>query len=51
MGPVSTAYAYGIENGLQEYTNIKALIAVQLLGYAEFLRAMGVPGFLVSRAN
>jgi pimeloyl-ACP methyl ester carboxylesterase len=51
MGAVSAAYAYGIENGLQEYTNIKALIAVQPIGYADFLHAMGVPGFLVSRAN
>lgn len=51
MGAVSTAYAYGIEHGLQEYTNIKALIAVQPIGFAEFLHATGVPGFLVSRAN
>lgn len=28
MGAVSTANAYGIENGLQERTNIKALIAI-----------------------
>lgn len=51
MGAVSTAYAYGAENGLQKYTNIKALIAVQPIGFALFLRAMGVPGFLVNRAN
>jgi alpha-beta hydrolase superfamily lysophospholipase len=51
MGAVSTAYAYGIENGLQEYTKIKALIAVQPIGFAEFLHAMGVPDFFVSRAN
>lgn len=51
MGAVSTACAYGAENGLQKYTNIKALIAVQPIGFAEFLHAMGVPSFLVRRAN
>jgi alpha-beta hydrolase superfamily lysophospholipase len=51
MGANSTAYAYGIEGGLQEYKNIKALVAVQPIGFSEFLQSMGIPNFLVNRAN
>jgi hypothetical protein len=51
MGANSTTYAYGIESGLQEYKNIKALIAIQPIGFAEFLRAMSVPKFIINRAN
>ncbi|NER23046.1 MAG: alpha/beta hydrolase [Symploca sp. SIO1C2] len=51
MGAGSTTYAYGIENGLQNYKNIKALIAVQPLLYPDFVQAMGVPGFLAKRVN
>ncbi len=51
MGTSSTAFAYGVENGLQNYKNIKALVSVQPLTYAKFVKAMGVPNFLVKRAN
>lgn len=47
MGAVSTTYAYGMEtDGLKRFANIKALIAVQPLHYAEFVKAFGMPGFL-----
>jgi pimeloyl-ACP methyl ester carboxylesterase len=51
MGTSATTLAYGVVNGLQDYENIKALVSVQPLTYAEFVRAMGVPKFLVKRAN
>jgi alpha-beta hydrolase superfamily lysophospholipase len=51
MGANSTTYAYGIKNGLQNYKNIKALIAIQPLGLAEFMKAMGIPDFFIKRAN
>lgn len=51
MGANSTTYAYGIEGGLQEYKNIKALMAIQPIGYTEFLQALGIPKFLIIRAN
>jgi hypothetical protein len=50
-GANSTTYGYGIEGGLQEFGNIKALMAIQPLGYVEFLVARGIPGFIVNRAN
>ena len=46
MGAASSAYAYGVPGGLQEYSNIKAMVAVQPLLYPDFVKALGVPGFL-----
>lgn len=51
MGTSATTLAYGFENGLKDYKNIKALISVQPLTYARFVKAMGIPDFLVKRAN
>ena len=51
MGTSATALAYGLEDGLQDYENIKALVSVQPLTYEKFVKAMGVPDFLVKRAN
>ena len=51
MGAASSTYSYGIENGLQNYHNIKAMIAVQPLVYPDFVKAMGIPGFVAKRVN
>ena len=47
MGAASTTYAYGRENGLARFDNIKAMIAVQPLLYACFMEALGMPKFMV----
>ena len=46
MGAASTTYAYGLDDGLKNYPNIKAMIAVQPLLYSYFVDAFGIPGFL-----
>ena len=46
MGAASTTYAYGMEGGLRDFPNIKALIAIQPLLYSYFVDAFGMPGFL-----
>ena len=46
MGAASTTYAYGRENGLANYAQIKAMVAVQPLLYTCFIDALGMPGFL-----
>ncbi len=46
MGAASTTYAYGLEDGLANRPNVKAMIAVQPLLYDYFLDAFGMPGFL-----
>lgn len=51
MGTSSTAFAYGLDNGLQNYDNIRALISVQPLRYLDYMSAMGVPNFLTHRVN
>ena len=47
MGAASTTYAYGRENGLARFDNIKAMIAVQPLLYTCFMEALGMPKFMV----
>lgn len=52
QGAGATTYAYGAENGLQQYKNIKALLVMQpMYSNATFLKAFGFPTFLVNRAN
>ncbi|MEM7443728.1 MAG: alpha/beta hydrolase [Pseudomonadota bacterium] len=46
MGAGATTYAYGREDGLRNFPQIKALIAVQPLLYTYFVDAFGMPGFL-----
>ena len=47
MGAASTTYAYGLgDEGLARFGNVKALVAVQPLHYSEFVKALGMPGFL-----
>ncbi len=46
MGAASTTYAYGLDDGLKDRSNIKAMIAVQPLLYSYFVEALGMPGFL-----
>lgn len=51
MGGSATTYAYGMEHGLRDYPNIKALIVVQPLHYKEFVKAFGMPKFLTKPAD
>ena len=54
MGAASSTYAFGKENGLQSYENIKAMIAIQPLIYPDFIRALGLDNFvgrMVTRRN
>ncbi len=51
MGQSATTTAYGREDGLQNYDNIKALISVQPLTYEKFVTALGFPKFVINRAN
>lgn len=51
MGAASTTFAYGMEAELQSMEQVKALIAVQPLTYDYFVKAMGLPSFLVRAGN
>jgi len=51
MGAASTTFAYGLEEEIRSIENVKALIAVQPLTYDYFVKAMGLPKFLVASGN
>lgn len=47
----STTYAYGIDNGLQNYKNIRALFAMQPITLSECLIGRGIPNETIQDAN
>ncbi len=51
MGAASSTYAYGKENGLKKYKNIKAMVAIQPLRYADFIKALGLDNFIGKRVT
>lgn len=46
MGQGSATEAFGLEDGLKKFKQLKAMISVQPLDYAHFVDAMGLPGFM-----
>lgn len=46
MGAASTTYAYGLENGMANRPQVRAIVAVQPLLYTCFIEALGMPGFM-----
>ena len=51
MSAVSTTNAYGVENGLQKFKNIKALLANQPILLYDFIKGYGFPEAMAKRAN
>lgn len=54
MGAASSTYAFGEHDGLKNYPNIKAMVAIQPLRYLDFIKALGLDNFIgksVTRLN
>ena len=51
MGSSSSVFAYGLEPELKKNPKVKTMIAVQPLTYDYFVKAMGLPGFLINSGN
>ncbi|GLS27547.1 alpha/beta hydrolase [Marinibactrum halimedae] len=51
MGNSAATIAFGREDGLKKYKNIKAMVTIQPVDYKHFITAMGMPGFLRNSAN
>jgi hypothetical protein len=51
MGASSSTFAYGLEPEMKKSNNVKAMIAVQPLTYDYFVKALGLPSFLVKSGN
>lgn len=51
MGASSSTFAYGMEPEFKNNPKVKTMIAVQPLTYDYFVKAFGLPGFLVNSGN
>lgn len=51
MGQGATTFAFGMEKEMKNFKNLKAMISVQPLTYDYFVKAMGLPSFLVNAGN
>ncbi|MCT4644404.1 MAG: hypothetical protein N4A74_05395 [Carboxylicivirga sp.] len=51
MGSSSSIFAYGMESEFKNHPKVKTMIAVQPLTYDYFVKAMGLPSFLVNSGN
>lgn len=51
MGQGASTNAFGTEDGLKKYKNLKAMVSVQPLDYPTFIKAMGLPGFIEKSTN
>ena len=47
MGQGASVMAFGLDEGLKQYPNLKTMISVQPMDYPCFVKAMGLPGFVV----
>lgn len=51
MGQGATTFAFGMEEEMKKFKNLKAMISVQPLTYDYFVKAMGLPNFLINSGN
>ena len=51
MGGGSSTFAFGMEEEMRSNNNLKSMIIIQPLTYDYFVKAMGMPGFLVDSGN
>ncbi len=51
MGQGASVSAFGREDGLKNYPNIKCMISVQPLDYPHFMSGMKIPGFMKRSAD
>ena len=51
MGQGAATNAFGLEQGLKDYANLRCMISVQPMDYPRFIAAMGLPGFMARSAG
>lgn len=51
MGQASNVFAFGMEEEMKNFKQLKTMIAVQPLTYDYFVKAMGLPKFLINAGN
>ena len=51
MGQGASVFAFGLEEEMKSFENLKTMISVQPLTYDYFVEAMGLPNFLINAGN
>lgn len=51
MGQGASVFAFGLEEEMRNFKNLKSMISVQPLTYDYFVKAMGLPNFLINSGN
>ena len=51
MGQGASTFAFGMEKEMREIKNLKTMISIQPLTYDHFVKAMGLPKFLINAGN
>lgn len=51
MGQGASTFAFGMEDEMKNFKNLKTMISVQPLTYDYFVKAMGMPKFLINAGN
>lgn len=51
MGQGASVAAFGREDGLKRFPNLKTMISIQPMDYSCFVQALGLPKFLVNSTN
>jgi len=51
MGQGATTFAFGMEEEMKSFKNLTTMISVQPLTYDYFVKAMGLPNFLIDSGN
>ena len=51
MGQGASTFAFGLEPAMKNFKNLKTMISVQPLTYDYFVKAMGLPNFLINAGN
>lgn len=51
MGQGASTFAFGMEKEMKNFKNLKTMISVQPLTYDYFVKAFGLPNFLVNAGN
>ena len=51
MGQGASTFAFGLESEMKSFKKLKTMISVQPLTYDYFVKAMGLPNFLINAGN
>ena len=51
MGQAISTFAFGLEEEMKSFKNLKSMVSVQPLTYDYFMKSMGLPQFMINAVN